>query len=202
MNCSSSCERRRVIIDQSPGGGGGTRESNNPVLIQCGEGVKDDHIVRRVKGFKGVKVKVATIWRDGTDRKRPRGTPPLAQALGSPQDNANGFLPKNTTFLIENQVFGKEQGKVAAKMILLVDSFGLTQFEVFLLNNVQTTVQPHWIRFSEWLHCLDQLGRHMHGDKLERRLNVESMASSQKLPCDDVTSNVHKVGSLPGPLFT
>ena len=29
-----------------------------------------------------------------------------------------------------------------------------------------------------------------------------SMASSQKLPCDDVTSNVHKVGSLPGPLFT
>ena len=43
--------------------GGGRRKSNNRVLIQCEGSVKDDHIVRRVKG---VKVKVATSSRHGT----------------------------------------------------------------------------------------------------------------------------------------
>ena len=53
--------------------GGGRRKSNNRVLIQCEGSVKDDHIVRRVKG---VKVKVATSSRDGSPIMGPTGNVP------------------------------------------------------------------------------------------------------------------------------
>ena len=59
--------REQVLIDWSSEGGAG--RSINPVLIQCEGGVKDDHTVK--EGVKGVKVKVATSSRDGTDRKLP-----------------------------------------------------------------------------------------------------------------------------------
>ena len=82
-------------------------------------------------------------------------------------------------------------------MILLVDSFGLTQFEVFLWNN-QPDDGSTTLNLLLRMPARDQLGRHRHGYKTERRLNVESAASSEKPPGD----NVHKASSLPGPLFT
>ena len=126
------------------------------------------------------------------------------------KEDSDAFLPKKTTLFwfifVSQEIFQQarfsvtyffawkswKQIQIKSMLVVkegcwfLVISFGLTQFEVFLWNN-QPDDGSTTLNLLLRMPARDQLGRHRHGYKTERRLNVESAANSEKPPGDDVT---------------